>query len=87
MAFQKKVTWKDLGFDRPGSTRVGACVLPMGWSSAVGVLQHAHRRLALASPLRGAGLLKGLEIKRGAEFPEIETAAQPGVYTWTTPAS
>ena len=50
MAFQKKVSWKALGFDKPGTTRVGACVLPMGWASAVGVLQHAHRRLALASP-------------------------------------
>ena len=73
MAFQKKVSWKSLGYDRPGMTRVGACVLPMGWASAVGVLQHVHRRLALASPLRGAGLLGDLEIKRDAEFPEIET--------------
>ena len=78
MAFQKQVSWKDLGFDKPGTTRVGACVLPMGWASAVGVLQHAHRRLALASPLRGAGLLGELEIKRDAEFPELETDGGAG---------
>ena len=78
MAFQKKVAWKDLGFEKPGTTRVGACVLPMGWASAVGVLQHAHRRLALASPLRGAGLLGELEIKRDAEFPELETDGGAG---------
>ena len=73
MTFQKKVLWKDLGVDREGWTRLGSAVLPMGWSSAVGVMQHAHRRLALTSPLRGANLLGDLEIRRDAEFPLIET--------------
>ena len=54
MSFQKSVSWKALGIEKEGRTRVGACVLPMGWASAVGVLQHAHRRLALASPLSGS---------------------------------
>ena len=47
MCSKQKVPWKVLGFDREGETFVGATVLPMGWSSAVGVMQHAHRRLAL----------------------------------------
>ena len=73
MSFQKPVSWKALGVEREGRTRVGACVLPMGWASAVGVLQHAHRRLALASPLAGgAGLPKEMEIRKDAVFPKID---------------
>ena len=73
MAFDMPVQWKDLGFSREGSTRIGACVLPMGWSSAVGLMQHAHRRLALRSPLSGgAGLLPGLEIRKDEVFPALE---------------
>lgn len=71
MTFQKLVTWKQLGVDREGSVRVGSAVLPMGWSSAVGVMQHAHRRLN--SPLSGAGLLGDLEIRRDSVFPLVET--------------
>ena len=45
----------------------------MGWASAVGVLQHAHRRLALRSPLSGgAGLLGRCEIRRDTIFPDLE---------------
>jgi len=58
--------------EREGDVYVGAKVLPMGWSSAVGVLQHAHRRLALRSPLTGAGLLGHCEIRRDAIFPDLE---------------
>lgn len=73
MSFQKPVSWKALGVEREGRTRVGACVLPMGWASAVGVLQRAHRRLALASPLAGgAGLPKEMEIRKDAVFPKID---------------
>eukprot|EP00438_Fugacium_kawagutii_P031803 Skav203274 [mRNA] locus=scaffold324:47756:49783:+ [translate_table: standard] len=44
----------------------------MGWASAVGVLQHAHRRLALRPPLSGgAGLLGRCEIRRNAVFPDL----------------
>lgn len=42
-------------------------------SGAVGVLQHAHRRLALASPLSGgAGLPKEMEIRKDAVFPRLD---------------
>ena len=57
MTFATKVPWKILGIEKEGAVHIGAKVLPMGWASAVGVLQHAHRRLALRSPLAGAGLL------------------------------
>ena len=71
MCFSMKVGWRCLGVDRDGTVHVGATVLPMGWASAVGILQHAHRRLALRNPLSGGGgLLGGLEIKRDAEFPD-----------------
>ena len=73
MCFGEKVPWTALGISRPGTVYLGARVLPMGWSSAVGVLQHAHRRLALRSPLAGgAGLLAPCEIRRDAEFPDLE---------------
>ena len=73
MCFGEKVPWTSLGISRPGSVYLGARVLPMGWASAVGVLQHAHRRLALRSPLSGgAGLLGACEIRRDAEFPDLE---------------
>ncbi len=73
MSFQKPVSWKALGFEKEGHTTVGACVLPMGWASAVGVLQHAHRRLALSSPLvGGAGLPKEMEIRKDAVFPKLD---------------
>ncbi len=73
MSFQKLVSWKALGIEKEGRTRVGACVLPMGWASAVGVLQHAHRRLALASPLSGgAGLPREMEIRKDAVFPKLD---------------
>jgi len=73
MCFEKKISWKSLGQDRPGSTWIGACVLPMGWSSAVGVMQHAHRRLALRSPFQGgAGLLPEMEVRKDMIFPILE---------------
>ena len=73
MAFNMPVKWHSLGVDRDGATMIGACVLPMGWSSAVGLMQHAHRRLALRDPLcGGAGLLPGCEIRKDEEFPVLE---------------
>lgn len=72
MAFSMKVPWVVLGVEKEGDVYVGAKVLPMGWSSAVGVLQHAHRRLALRSPLAGAGLLGRCEIRRDAIFRDLE---------------
>ena len=74
MCFGEKVPWTVLGVDKPGMVYLGARVLPMGWASAVGVLQHAHRRLALRSPLAGGGgLLGNCEIRRDSEFPDLET--------------
>ena len=73
MTFSMPVKWKSLGIDREGDRWIGASVLPMGWSSAVGLMQHAHRRLALRSfPGGGAGLIPGLEIRRDEVFPELE---------------
>ena len=55
MCFEKKVSWKSLGEDRPGSTWIGACVLPMGWSSAVGVITLPRR----SRPTSGDGGTEG----------------------------
>ena len=73
MCFSGKVSWRALGYEKEGSVHVGATVLPMGWASAVGVLQHAHRNLALRNPLSGgAGLLGRCEIRRDSLFPDLE---------------
>eukprot|EP00435_Cladocopium_sp_Y103_P061594 s1327_g23.t1 len=75
MCFRETVPWSVLGVERPGRVHVGAAVLPMGWASAVGVLQHAHRRLALRSLLAGgAALIPALEIRRDAIFPDLGLA-------------
>lgn len=72
MCFERPVTWKALGEEREGSTYIGAAVLPMGWNSAVGVLQHAHRNLALRPVEKGgAGLFGKLEIRKDAVFPRL----------------
>eukprot|EP00435_Cladocopium_sp_Y103_P048232 s510_g14.t1 len=74
MVFSGQVNWTTLGVDRPGKVHVGAAVLPM--ASAVGVLQHAHRRLALRNPLAGAGLVPEAEIRRDAIFPDLGLGEQ-----------
>ena len=72
MVFREKVSFSDLGLPGDGTTYVGAAALPMGWHSAVGVMQHLHRRLALRPPERfGAGLEEAAEIRRDAVFPEM----------------
>ena len=72
LAFEREVSWRALGVDRNGSTRLGSAVLPMGFSSSVGIMQHIHRRLALWDPRAGAGLMKGLEIRKDQEWPSLE---------------
>ena len=44
-------------------------VIPMGWLSAVGVVQHLHRRMVTAGVLRGRGLDPSAELVRGMPFP------------------
>ena len=53
--FSKQVRGSVVG--RPEAFVYLCCrVIPMGWVSAVGVMQHIHRVLLLASAPRGAGL-------------------------------
>ena len=61
------------GPGQEGTTLVGITVLPMGWSSAVAIMQCAHRQLALRSEMKmGAGLLEKAEIRKDAIFPALE---------------
>ena len=72
LSFEREVSWKALGHERAGKTRLGTCVLPMGFNSSVGVMQHVHRRLALWSPDRGGGgLPRQLEIRKDREWPHL----------------
>ena len=55
---------------------------PMGWISAVGVCQHLHRRLLLASTSRGAGLPPLREARKDRPFPG--SGDHPQVSWWQT---
>ena len=72
LAFEREVSWKALGVDREGSTLLGSAVLPMGFSSSVGIMQHIHRRLALWDPRAGAGLKSELEVRKDREWPALD---------------
>ena len=75
LTFEKPISWKALGVDRAGQTFLGSAVLPMGFSSSVGLMQHIHRRLALWDPKYGAGLLRELEIRKDREWPKLDDTA------------
>lgn len=75
MAFERPIDWRSLGVDRDGSTILAACVLPMGFTSSVGIMQHIHRRLALWDPAHGAGLPSLLEVRKDREWPEVTEEA------------
>ena len=77
MVLEKSVRLRDLGHDSDEERYVGITVLPMGWSSAVGLMQAAHRQIALrARSLGGAGLSALSEISRDSDFPSLED--EPG---------
>ena len=81
MVLDRPVPGCYLGEETDELLHAGLCVLPMGWHSSVGVMQAAHRRLALGSPLRGgAGLSSLAEISRLAEFPDLSDGPGWSVY-------
>jgi len=81
LALRKPVPWSVFEAGKAGETLVGLCVLPMGWSSAVAVMQNAHRQLALRTELRyGAGLLAKAEIRKDAVFPSLDEAPAWTIY-------
>ena len=71
LAFEKQVAWQALGVNRPGKTYLGACVLPMGFNSSVGIMQHIHRRMALRSLPAGGALDAALETRKDREWPVL----------------
>ena len=72
LAFERSVSWKALGFQKEGYTHLAAAVLPMGFSSSVGLMQHIHRRLALWDSPSGASLRKELEVRKDREWPVLD---------------
>ena len=75
MVLEKPVRRGDVGLqgNPEEEVLVGLRVLPMGWSSAVGIMQAAHRTIALRSPLQGgAGLPDFSEISKLAQFPDLD---------------
>ena len=69
LAFERSITWRALGIEKDGATFLSAAVLPMGFSSSVGLMQHVHRRLALWGSPCGAELQKALEIRKDRVWP------------------
>lgn len=69
-AFRKKITRRALNVPGNPSEEVyiASCVLPMGWTAAVTIMQHIHREIAL-SP---GGLQKEKEIRRDKQLPRKE---------------
>ena len=81
LALRKPVPWEIFEPGKPSETLVGLCVLPMGWSSAVAIMQNARRQLALRTELRfGAGLLEKAEIRKDAVFPSLDEAPAWTIY-------
>ena len=73
MVLEQPVERAVLGLPGQGQTLLGICVLPMGWHSAVGLMQSCHREIALRSRgLGGAGLEPLAEISRNATFPDLD---------------
>eukprot|EP00438_Fugacium_kawagutii_P027760 Skav215993 [mRNA] locus=scaffold4693:119449:124700:+ [translate_table: standard] len=72
LSFERPVAWRALGVDRDGDTYMAAVVLPMGFSSSVGLMQHVHRRLALWKPEAGGGLRRELEIRKDRQWPKLD---------------
>eukprot|EP00435_Cladocopium_sp_Y103_P043576 s1827_g12.t1 len=81
MILRKPVPGAVVGRPEKDEVFVGLSVLPMGWNSSVAIMQSAHRRIALGSPLRGgAGLSQLCEISRAAEFPILDDGAAWSIY-------
>eukprot|EP00438_Fugacium_kawagutii_P019945 Skav209628 [mRNA] locus=scaffold4224:30594:35975:+ [translate_table: standard] len=73
LTFERKVAWKALGVQAEGETYMSACVLPMGFASSVGIMQHLHRRLALWSQEEGGGGLPAtLELRKDRQWPRLD---------------
>ena len=71
LAFERSVSWKALGVEKEGHTYISAAVLPMGFSSSVGLMQHIHLRLALWDSPAGALLKKELENHKDRDWPVL----------------
>ena len=80
MVMEREVCLRDLGEDSDEMRYVGISVLPMGWASAVGIMQAAHRFIALSSPLAGAGLSEQAEISRHTNFPDLDEVTGWSIY-------
>ena len=69
LAFERSVSWRALGIEKDGVTFLSAGVLPMGFSSSVGLMQHVHQRLALWGSPCGAKLQRALDIRKDRVWP------------------
>ena len=72
------VSWREIGIDREGMTRLGVEVCAMGWKYATALCQAAHRKMVLLGfripcPLPGPGSCTSLpgeaEVRRDRPFP------------------
>ena len=81
MVLDRAVPGDSLGLPTSELVYAGLCVLPMGWHSSVGIMQAAHRRIALGSQLRGGAGLEALaEIQKSAIFPDLDEGPGWSIY-------
>lgn len=81
MVLEKPVKKSLFEEGKSGLTYVGLTVLPMGWSSAVAVMQSAHRQIALRNEMNGgAGLNPFKEIRKDGLFPDLEETPAWTIY-------
>ena len=64
MTFAWPIPGHEIGLPHKPEVYLASAVIPMGWLSAVSLLQHLHRRLGLESPPVGAGLPRKDEMRR-----------------------
>ncbi|CAE8741020.1 unnamed protein product, partial [Polarella glacialis] len=76
MALARPVSRRKIGLAGDGLTYLASRVLPMGWISAVGVMQNVGRMLVSRMPPAGAGIPVAAEVRRGA-------LATAGERTWS----
>ena len=81
MAFCRPIRGELVGGTVGQVVYLASAVVPMGWASATGIIQHIHRQMLLQPPPFGGGLNGSLEIRRDRPLP---TRREPGFHN-TTP--
>ena len=77
-AFNMSFTSDELGLQGKERVWLGSCVMPMGWSNSMGIVQYLHRRFLAKTtgspqvcPLSRQGLPLVREVRKDKPFPKL----------------